>query len=93
MRGICVLIALLIVLIGAGIGGLAFGLYDLHVESEARQRRALMTPEAEQIQKLEEKVRFLITAIENYCDKPGCNIPARNTALAKLRWAADEAKK
>jgi hypothetical protein len=85
--------ALLIVLIGAGIGGLAFGFYDMHVESAARQRRAQVTPEAEQIRRLEEKVRFLITAIENYCDKPGCNIPARNSALAKLRWAADEAKK
>lgn len=93
MRGICVLLALLVILIGAGIGGLALGLYDLHVDEEARQRRAAMTPEAEQIQRLEEKVRFLINAIENYCDKPGCNIPARNTALTKLRWAAEEAKK
>lgn len=90
MRGICVLMALLLVLIGTGIGGLALGLYDMHVE---QQRRGQVATEAEQIQKLEEKVRFLINAIENYCDKPGCNIPARNTALAKLRWAADEAKK
>lgn len=51
-----------------------------------------MTDE-ERIRQLEEKVRMLIRAIENYIDNPGCNIPARNTALAKLRWAADEAKK
>jgi len=89
MRGICVILALLIVLVGVGIGGLAFGLHDWGIQ----QRRQTMTPEAEQLQKLQEKVRFLITAIENYCDNPGCNIPARNTALGKLRWAADEAKK
>lgn len=48
---------------------------------------------AEQIRLLEERVRFLVRAIEQYCDNPGCNIPARQTALAKLRWAAEEGKK
>jgi hypothetical protein len=38
-------------------------------------------------------VRTLVGAINRYCDNPGCNIPARTTALLKLRWFAEEAAK
>ncbi len=38
-------------------------------------------------------VRQLVGAIDRYCDNPGCNIPARKTALTRLRWAADEGRK
>jgi hypothetical protein len=42
---------------------------------------------------LEEQVRLLIQAIERYTDNPGCNIPARKTAITKLLWSAEQAKK
>lgn len=42
---------------------------------------------------LKEALAVLIASVENYLDHPGCNIPAKATAMAKLRWAADEAKK
>lgn len=42
---------------------------------------------------LERMVRQLVGAIDRYCDNPGCNIPARKTALTRLRWAADEGRK
>jgi cell division protein FtsB len=87
MRSLCVVLALTMVLIGVGIAGLARGLYEVEIT------RATAVTDEERIRQLEEKVRMLIRAIENYIDNPGCNIPARNTALAKLRWAADEAKK
>lgn len=47
-------------------------------------------PEAARLRKA---LAFLAQAIEHYLDNPGCNIPARNTALARLRWAMDEARK
>ena len=35
-------------------------------------------------------VNFLKQSIVNYLDHPGCNNPARGTAMAKLRWAAEQ---
>lgn len=87
MRSLCITFALLCIMIGVGIAGLARGLYKWETSTRS------VVAEEDKVRQLEEKVRFLVTAIENYCDKPGCNIPARNSALAKLRWAADEAKK
>ena len=45
------------------------------------------------VSELEGLTLRLVAAIEGYCDRPGCNIPARTTALTKLRWAATEARK
>ena len=47
--------------------------------------------DAKRIQALTECVRFLVRAIDSYHDNPGCNIPARQTALRKLKWASEEA--
>lgn len=33
----------------------------------------------------------LITAVEHYLDNPGCNLPAQQTAKARLRWAVESA--
>ena len=54
---------------------------------------SLGTSLPERVRDLESTVRLLTAAINRYCDNPGCNIPARSTALAKLRWAAEEASK
>lgn len=35
----------------------------------------------------------LVRSVEGYLDHPGCNNPAKATAMRKLRWAMDEAKK
>lgn len=83
MRSFCLVLALTAILSGIGMSSLARFFYERHVTMS----------EQEQIQQLEAKVRLLVNAIETYCDNPGCNIPARQTALTKLRWAADEAKK
>lgn len=40
-----------------------------------------------------EALAFLIQQVEGYLDRPGCNEPAKATAMNKLRWALDEAKK
>ncbi len=48
---------------------------------------------SDRVRDLEDTVRFLTAAINRYCDNPGCNIPARATALGKLRWSAEEAAK
>lgn len=34
----------------------------------------------------------LTVSVGVYLDHPGCNNPAKATAMAKLRWAMDEAK-
>jgi hypothetical protein len=85
MRSFCAVVGLTMILMGVGIASLAQFLYE--------SKKVAMPTEAERIQQLEQKVRLLVHAIETYCDNPGCNIPARTTAIAKLRWAADEAKK
>lgn len=85
MRSFCVVFAFACVLTGIGIASLALGLYEV--------KTGVVVAEQEKIRQLEEKVRFLVNAIENYCDNPGCNIPARAAAIEKLRWAASEAKK
>ena len=33
----------------------------------------------------------LVGEVRRYLERPGCNIPARQTAMARLRWAADRA--
>jgi len=33
----------------------------------------------------------LVGEVRRYLERPGCNIPARQTAMARLRWAADQA--
>lgn len=47
----------------------------------------------EKVYKLQEALSSLAASLENYLDHPGCNNPARATAMAKLRWAMDEARK
>ena len=82
--------------------GLLFGLVTINVglilfSQRAHHKSEVVIEMSEETvdenAKLREKVAFLVRAIESYLDSPGCNIPARNTALAKLRWAAEEAKK
>lgn len=34
----------------------------------------------------------LARAVGNYLDHPGCNNPARATAMAKLRWAMEQSQ-
>lgn len=39
-----------------------------------------------------ERVRLLVAAVERYLEAPGCNIPARQTAIARLRWALEQVR-
>lgn len=54
------------------------------------EMRALMTQLFEEAVR-QTTVNFLRQAIINYLDHPGCNNPARATAMRKLRWAAEQA--
>jgi hypothetical protein len=54
------------------------------------EMRALMTKLFEEAVR-QTVVNLLKQAILNYLDHPGCNNPARATAMAKLRWAAEQA--
>lgn len=47
----------------------------------------------EELRRLRDALTSLITSIETYLDHPGCNNPAKATAMAKLRWAMDEARR
>lgn len=38
-------------------------------------------------------LRALIFAVNDYLEHPGCNNPARATAMAKLRWAMKQAER
>lgn len=40
---------------------------------------------------LQQRLDFLAAAVRLYLDRPGCNIPARQTALARLCWAVEQA--
>lgn len=40
----------------------------------------------------QDALRALILAVEGYLDHPGCNNPARATAMRKLRWAMEQAR-
>lgn len=35
---------------------------------------------------------FLAREVERYLDSPGCNVPARQQATRRLRWALDKFK-
>lgn len=39
----------------------------------------------------DEKLRLLAGAVARYLENPGCNIPARQAALARLAWALQQA--
>lgn len=41
----------------------------------------------------EERLNRLVAAVERFLEAPGCNNNSRKTALAKLAWAVEEAKK
>lgn len=36
---------------------------------------------------------FLLGEVERYIEKPGCNQPARVTAMERLKWAVEEAQR
>lgn len=38
-------------------------------------------------------LQFLLREVRGYLEKPGCNQPARVTAMTRLQWAVDEAEK
>ena len=40
----------------------------------------------------EQRLSFLIGAVERFLEAPGCNNNSKKTALAKWAWALDEAK-
>lgn len=40
----------------------------------------------------EQALSLLAGEVERYLDRPGCNIPARQTAFARLRWALEQAQ-
>lgn len=42
--------------------------------------------------KFNEQLEALQEAVEDYLDKPGCNIPARNRAVARLRHALERSR-
>ena len=35
---------------------------------------------------------FLAREVSRYLDKPGCNVPSRQQAMERLRWALDKSK-
>lgn len=51
-------------------------------------------PAPEELQRKLETLRdahsMLVRAVEGYLDNPGCNNPAKATAMAKLRWAMEQ---
>lgn len=49
--------------------------------------------DAARIRELSDALAVLVASVNNYLDHPGCNNPAKATAMAKLRWAMDEARK
>jgi hypothetical protein len=48
--------------------------------------------DAEKARQLLDCAQLLMRSINEYCDNPGCNIPSRQTALRKLRWAAEHSQ-
>lgn len=40
---------------------------------------------------MDEPLRALIVEVYRFLDRPGCNSRSRATAMARLRWAADQA--
>lgn len=46
----------------------------------------------EKIRELEERLAALISAVQQYCDNPGCNVQTKRTAVEKLRWSLEQAK-
>lgn len=58
----------------------------LYVDTNAAMLFAASNPMTPQ-----QRLDFLAAAVRLYLDRPGCNIPARQTALARLRWAVEQA--
>lgn len=38
---------------------------------------------------MDPRTEFLAGAVERYLDNPGCNVPARQSAQRRLRWAME----
>lgn len=40
----------------------------------------------------EQRLALLAREVERYLDNPGCNVPARQNAQRRLRWALEQAQ-
>ena len=60
-----------------------------HEEWRAEMRALILL----ELRTYHDALSSLVTSVNTYLDHPGCNNPAKATAMAKLRWAMDEARK
>lgn len=52
-----------------------------------------MATSMETMERVDQKLAALRAEVERFLKKPGCNVPQRQHAMARLMWALEESKK